>query len=145
MLRPFASRSGLIQFEGRHQEKDEPKRAAGCIGPEYDTVGYELVRRAAREAADLFDTLIICGFAFAPEVDDTRLNFGPLTVLKARMNQDLRMADKLKATGAGNLFVVFGEPDIVIHERANDMLSKSAAWTFSTPPPARCAPPAART
>ncbi len=121
-LRPFASRSGLIQFEGRYLEKGVSKRAAICIGPEYDTVGYELVRRAAREAADLFDTLIICGFAFAPEVDDTRLNFGELTVLKARMNQDLRMADKLKATGAGNLFVVFGEPDIVIHQRDGDML-----------------------
>ena len=121
-LKPFASRSGLIQFEGRYPEKGESRRAAVCIGPEYDTVGYELVRRAARDAADLFDTLIICGFAFAPEVDDTRLNFGALTVLRARMNQDLRMADKLKATGAGNLFVVFGEPDIVIHERENDML-----------------------
>ena len=121
-LKPFASRSGMIQFEGRYQEKGESKRAAVCIGPEYDTVGYDLVRRAAREAADLFDTLIICGFAFAPEVDDTRLNFGSLTVLKARMNQDLRMADKLKATGAGNLFVVFGEPDIVIHKLKDDML-----------------------
>jgi adenine-specific DNA-methyltransferase len=121
-LKPFASRSGLIQFEGRYQEKGESKRAAVCIGPEYDTVGYDLVRRAAREAADLFDTLIICGFAFAPEVDDTRLNFGSLTVLKARMNQDLRMADKLKATGASNLFVVFGEPDIVIHRLKDDML-----------------------
>jgi adenine-specific DNA-methyltransferase len=121
-LKPFASRTGLIQFEGRYLEKGESKRAAVCIGPEYDTVGYELVRRAAREAADLFDTLIVCGFAFAPEVDDTRLNFGRLTVLKARMNQDLRMADKLKATGAGNLFVVFGEPDIVIHERKDDNL-----------------------
>jgi adenine-specific DNA-methyltransferase len=121
-LKPFASRSGLIQFEGRYLEKDEAKRAAICIGPEYDTVGYDLVRRAAREAADLFDMLVICGFAFAPEVDETRLNFGALTVLKARMNQDLRMADKLKATGAGNLFVVFGEPDIVIHKRDGDML-----------------------
>jgi adenine-specific DNA-methyltransferase len=121
-LKPFASRTGLIQFEGRYLEKHASKRAAVCIGPEYDTVGYELVRRAAREAADLFDTLIVCGFAFAPEVDDTRLNFGQLTVLKARMNQDLRMADKLKATGAGNLFVVFGEPDIVIHELKDDML-----------------------
>ncbi|MGB7102643.1 MAG: hypothetical protein WBD95_28265 [Xanthobacteraceae bacterium] len=121
-LKPFASRSGMIQFEGRYQEKGESKRAAVCIGPEYDTVGYDLVRRAAREAADLFDALIICGFAFAPEVDDTRLNFGSLTVLKARMNQDLRMADKLKATGAGNLFVVFGEPDIVIHKRKGDEL-----------------------
>ena len=121
-LKPFASRSGLIQFEGRYQEKGASKRAAVCIGPEYDTVGYDLVRTAAKEAADLFDTLIVCGFAFAPEVDDTRLNFGQLTVLKARMNQDLRMADKLKATGAGNLFVVFGEPDIVIHKLKDDML-----------------------
>src|SRR5262249_37092686 len=64
-LRPFASRSGLIQFEGRYLEKGASKRAAVCIGPEYDTVGYELVRRAAREAADLFDALIVCGFAFA--------------------------------------------------------------------------------
>ena len=28
------------------------------------------------------------------------------------MNPDLHMADELKNTGAGNLFVVFGEPDI---------------------------------
>jgi adenine-specific DNA-methyltransferase len=119
-LRPFASRSGFIQFEGRYTEKGASKRAAVCIGPEYDTVGYDLVRRAAREAVDMFDMLIICGFAFAPEVDDTRLNFGNLTVLKARMNQDLRMADKLKATGAGNLFVVFGEPDIEIKTLPDD-------------------------
>jgi adenine-specific DNA-methyltransferase len=66
--------------------------------------------------------LIVCGFAFAPEVADTRLNFGGLTVLKARMNQDLRMADKLRATGAGNLFVVFGEPDIEIKPLPGDML-----------------------
>jgi hypothetical protein len=81
-LRPFASRTALIQFEGRYLEKGASKRAAVCIGPEYDTVGYELVRRAAREAADLFDTLIVCGFAFAPEVDDTRLNFGRLYAVR---------------------------------------------------------------
>jgi adenine-specific DNA-methyltransferase len=121
-LRPFASKSGLIAFQGEYKEKGQVKRAAVCIGPEYDTVGYELVRRAAREALDAFDMLIVCGFAFAPEVDDTRLNFGELVVLKARMNQDLRMADKLKATGAGNLFVVFGEPDIAIHALKDDML-----------------------
>jgi adenine-specific DNA-methyltransferase len=121
-LRPFASKSGLIAFQGEYKEKGQAKRAAVSIGPEYDTVGYELVRRAAREALDAFDMLVVCGFAFAPEVDDTRLNFGELVILKARMNQDLRMADKLKATGAGNLFVVFGEPDIAIHKLKDDML-----------------------
>jgi adenine-specific DNA-methyltransferase len=121
-LKPRVSRSGLVPFEGRYTENGEIKRAAICIGPEYDTVGYDLVKRAAREAADLYDTLIVCGFAFAPEVDETRLNFGELKVLRARMNQDLRMGDKLKATGAGNLFVVFGEPDIVVHQREGGMV-----------------------
>jgi adenine-specific DNA-methyltransferase len=121
-LKPFASRKGYVAFEGRYLENGVEKRAAVAVGSEYDTVGYEFVRRAAREAADLFDTLIVCGFAFAPEVDESRLNFGGLTVLKARMNQDLRMGDKLKATGAGNLFVVFGEPDIAIEPAENDMI-----------------------
>ena len=97
-------------------------RAAIAIGPEYGSVGYEFVRAAAREARDLFDMLIVCGFQFAPEVDDTMLNFGRLTVLKARMNQDIRMGDKLKNTGAGNLFVVFGEPDIEVRPADGDMM-----------------------
>jgi adenine-specific DNA-methyltransferase len=80
------------------------------------------VKKAAREAADLYDTLIVCGFAFAPEVDETRLNFGSLTVLKARMNQDLRMGEKLKATGAGNLFVIFGEPDLRVVKAEGDLI-----------------------
>lgn len=121
-LKPFASKSGMIQFDGRYVENGKEKRAAICIGPEYDTVGYDLVRRAAREAADLFDTLIVCGFAFAPEVDDSRLHFGALNVLKARMNQDLHMGERLKATGAGNLFVVFGEPDLRIEKLKDDLL-----------------------
>ena len=121
-LKPFPSKSGMVQFEGHYLENGKEKRAAICIGPEYDTVGYDLVRRAAREAADLFDTLIVCGFAFAPEVDDSRLHFGALTVLKARMNQDLHMGERLKATGAGNLFVVFGEPDLAIHSRDDGMI-----------------------
>jgi adenine-specific DNA-methyltransferase len=38
-------------------------------------------------------------------------------VLKARMNADLHMAEDLKNTGKGNLFVIFGEPDIDILSR----------------------------
>ena len=32
------------------------------------------------------------------------------------------MGDKLKATGAGNLFVVFGEPDIEVEQAKGDMI-----------------------
>ncbi len=49
-----------------------------------------------------------------PEFD----RLGRIPVLKARMNPDLHMADELKTTGTGNLFVVFGEPDIEIEPAA---------------------------
>ena len=114
-LNPWAGR-GYVAYEGRYERNGKTIRAAIAIGPEYDSVGYEFVRAAAREAMDAFDELIVCGFQFAPEVDETRLNFGRLLVMKARMNQDIRMGDKLKNTGAGNLFVVFGEPDIEVRK-----------------------------
>ena len=37
---------------------------------------------------------------------------GRIPGLKARMNADLHMGEGLKNTGQGNLFVIFGEPDI---------------------------------
>ena len=68
--------------------------------------------QAAREAGDAgFDVLIACAFSY--EAHATEFNkLGSIPVLKARMNADLHMADDLKTTGKGNLFVVFGEPDI---------------------------------
>ena len=46
-----------------------------------------------------------------------RKRYGRLTVLPARMNPDLAMGDELlKKTGAGNLFMVFGEPDIDVRD-----------------------------
>jgi adenine-specific DNA-methyltransferase len=60
-----------------------------------------------------FDLLIVCGFAFDPHVSEEVKRYGKLTVLTARMNPDLAMGDELlKKTGAGNLFMVFGEPDM---------------------------------
>jgi hypothetical protein len=37
-----------------------------------------------------------------------------IPVLKARVSADLHMAEDLKNNGKGNLFVIFGEPDITI-------------------------------
>ncbi len=39
------------------------------------------------------------------------------------MNPDLHMAKDLKANGAGNLFVIFGEPDIKIEEAGDGMIA----------------------
>jgi len=88
------------------------KRAAIFIGPEFGTVQRQDLVLAAREASYAgFDVLIGCAFNF--DAMSTEFNkLGRIPVLKARMNADLHMSDDLKNTGKGNLFVIFGEPDV---------------------------------
>jgi len=102
----------LVCADGHYLEGDVEKRAAIFIGPEFGTVQRADLVESAREAGDAgFDVLIACAFNYeAHTTEFTKL--GKLPVLKARMNADLHMADDLKNTGKGNLFVIFGEPDI---------------------------------
>lgn len=133
---PYAGE--YLQAEGTYTDATgELRRVAVAIGPEHGTVGQTMVREAAKEALKGygFDTLVVCGFAFDAHAgeaakefaaerssDDTRLaaedtHLGRLPVLLTRMNPDLSMGDTLlKKTGAGNLFMVFGEPDVVVKE-----------------------------
>jgi adenine-specific DNA-methyltransferase len=101
------------------------RRAAISIGPELGTVSPEQVKEAAKESlrgVD-FDILIVCGFAFDPHVGEETKRYGKLTVLPARMNPDLAMGDELlKKTGAGNLFMVFGEPDLSLDPQPDGRL-----------------------
>jgi len=103
-----------ICAEGRYMEGETQRRAGIFIGPEFGTVSRPDLVAAAREAGDAgFDNLIACAFNFdAHSSEFTKL--GRVPVLKARMNADLHMADELKSTGKGNLFVIFGEPDIEV-------------------------------
>jgi len=98
------------------------KRAGIFIGPEFGTVSRPDLVAAAREAGDAgFDVLIACAFNFdAHSAEFDKL--GHIPVLKARMNPDLHMAGDLKNTGTGNLFVVFGEPDIEIEDAGDDKI-----------------------
>ena len=112
----------MVCAEGRYEESGTEKRAAIFIGPEFGTVSRPDLVSAAREAGDAgFDVLIACAFnydAHSSEFD----KLGRIPVLKARMNADLHMADDLKNTGKGNLFVIFGEPDIDIIDVADDQV-----------------------
>jgi adenine-specific DNA-methyltransferase len=100
-------------FEGG-EERGRERRAGIFIGPEFGTVSRPDLVAAAREAGDAgFDVLVACAFNYdARSTEFSQL--GNIPVLKARMNADLHMADDLKNTGKGNLFVIFGEPDITI-------------------------------
>jgi adenine-specific DNA-methyltransferase len=104
--------------EGRYLEGNDEsgteKRAGIFIGPEFGTVSRLDLVTAAREAGDAgFDVIIACAFNY--DARSTEFNkLGRIPVLRARMNADLHMADDLRNTGKGNLFVIFGEPDIDI-------------------------------
>jgi adenine-specific DNA-methyltransferase len=112
----------MICAEGRYLEGKTEKRAAIFIGPEFGTVQRADLVTAAREAGDAaFDVLIACSFNY--EAHTTEFNkLGRIPVLKARMNADLHMGEDLKNTGKGNLFVIFGEPDITLLPEKDDKL-----------------------
>ena len=136
----------LICAEGRYVEGDTAspqssdseeegatggteKRAGILIGPEFGTVSKEDLAAAAREAGDAgFDVLISCAFNYESHASEFSKR-GRLPILKARMNADLHMADDLKNTGKGNLFVIFGEPDIGIYEGGSSKLKDEVKLT----------------
>ena len=117
----------LICAEGRYVEGDPDdetteKRAGIFVGPEFGTVSRPDLVAAAREAGDAdFDVLIVCAFNYESRASEFD-KLGRIPVLKARMNADLHMSDDLKNTGKGNLFVIFGEPDIDIIETDNNQI-----------------------
>jgi adenine-specific DNA-methyltransferase len=108
----------LVCGEGKYREGNSEtgpeKRAAIFIGPEFGTVTRPDLVAAAKEAGDSdFDVLIACAFNYEAHATEFS-KLGRIPVLKARMNADLHMSEELKNTGKGNLFVIFGEPDITV-------------------------------
>lgn len=105
-----------IQAAGEYTDATgEVRRAAVFIGPEHNAVSPQMIHEAAKEAVRGlgFDVLLVCGFAFDPHANEEAARYPRPVVLNVHMNPDLMMGDELlKKTGAGNLFMIFGEPDI---------------------------------
>ena len=119
-LEPWAGT--YIAAQGRYPQGERERRAAIFIGPEFGTVSRADLATAAREAAEAgFHVLVACAFAYDAQAGDLA-NLGSLQILKARMNADLHMGEELKKTGRGNLFVIFGEPDLEIEPAGDDRL-----------------------
>lgn len=111
-----------INAEGRYMEGETERRAAIFIGPEFGSVTRQDLAAAAREAGEAgFELLISCAFNYDAASSDLS-SLGKVRILKARMNADLHMSADLKNTGRGNLFVIFGEPDIVINDAPNNQI-----------------------
>jgi adenine-specific DNA-methyltransferase len=140
-LEPYAG-DGILHAHGVITDASgEVRTVAVMIGPEHGTVGPNMVKDAAREALKGagFDILVVCGFAFEAYSSETAKEFAPsgdgfvaaederrlgrLRVLLTHMNPDLAMSNELlKKTGAGNLFTVFGEPDLTITRTGQEIV-----------------------
>ncbi len=138
-VEPYAG--SYIQAVGERDDAADgtPRRVGITVGPQYGTVGPSFIKDAAREAnrAGDLDLLCVLAFAFDPSVlgvDDDYVTsqegfanvaaerrLGRVPVLLVRMNADLVMGEELKKTGAGNLFTVFGEPDIEIKGEGGEL------------------------
>lgn len=107
----------MVCAEGRYDDETGASKRAGIfIGPEFGTVTRVDLADAAREAGEAgFDVLIACAFNYDAQASEFD-KLGRVRVLKARMNADLHMAEDLKNTGKGNLFVIFGEPDVDVQD-----------------------------
>ena len=142
-VEPYAGQ--YIQAVGIQKATDGSEgglRVGIAIGPQYGTVSQRFARDAVQEAIRAGDIQLLCvlGFAFDAttgevteadgvtvdtssegfaQVEDER-SFGRIKLLLVRMNVDLLMGEALKKTGAGNLFTVFGEPDISLSRTKSD-------------------------
>jgi len=142
-LEPFAG--SWVHARGEFTDADGTSRTvAVSIGPEHGTVGTDQVKEAAKEALKGagVDLLLVCAFAFDAHAGEVAKEFQPdatsgwavaaeekrigkLPLLLVRMNPDLAMGDELlKKTGAGNLFMVFGEPDIAIEREDGQIVAE---------------------
>ena len=122
-LSPFPGE--YLHAEGAYtDENGESRSVAISIGPQYETVGRQWMSGAVKEAMrriPKFELLIVLGFSFEGYTADARTRMGSLPILPIKMSPEL-MVGELKNTGVGNLFMLFGEPDIEIQRRPDDML-----------------------
>jgi adenine-specific DNA-methyltransferase len=135
-LDPFPGE--YVHAEG---ETDAGAAVRVCVGPEFGTLGDADIKKAALEAikGSKCDLLLVCAFAFEPSVHEQtaeltkEIRLGKLAVLPVRMNPDLAMGDELlKKTGAGNLFTVFGEPDVTLTKvPASRERERPEQWTVT--------------
>lgn len=114
-LEPYCG-DGYICAEGKYRRGEKLVRAGIFVGPEFATVTRpELLAAAVEARKHGFDELITCAFNYGPFVASEE-KLGTLKFIKARMNADLHMGGDFKKTANANLFVVFGEPDVEIHD-----------------------------
>ncbi|MDD5025901.1 MAG: site-specific DNA-methyltransferase [Candidatus Peribacteraceae bacterium] len=111
-----------VQAVGEYKTADGLKKVAVSIGPEFGSVDDDFIRDAAKVAKKFSDLLIVAGTSFEASAFSEPSQIEGLQVMKVKINPDLSMGDLLKKTGSGNLFLVFGEPEVKVKEVKDGMV-----------------------
>ncbi len=110
-----------VQAIGEYKVMDGVKKVAVSIGPEFGSIDDDFIRDAAQVAKKFADLLIVAATSFEASAFSEPSHVNGLQVMKVKINPDLSMGDLLKKTGSGNLFLVFGEPEVKAYETKDGM------------------------
>lgn len=105
-----------VQAVGEFKTSDGLKKAAVSIGPEFGSIDDDFIRSAVKVAKRFADILVVAGTSFEASAFTESGEIDGLRVMRVKINPDLSMGDLLKKTGAGNLFLAFGEPEVKVKQ-----------------------------
>ena len=112
--------------------EDTPQKAVISFGPEYAPLEQRQVALAIEESLSLVPkpkVIIFAAFEFDPEaakdVDET--NWPGITLLKAKMSEDLLTEDLKKKRASNDSFWLIGQPDILL-EKIKEGDDKGKYW-----------------
>lgn len=103
-----------VQASGEYKTAEGLKKVAVAIGPEFGSIDDDFIRAAIKIAKRFADLLVVAGTSFEASAFTEVGEAEGLRVMKVKINPDLSMGDLLKKTGAGNLFLAFGEPEVKV-------------------------------
>jgi adenine-specific DNA-methyltransferase len=117
-LRPLSL--GILHAEAEIKEKEQ--RVAVSFGPQYGPVTAQQLSEAIPVArANGYRTLIMAGFSFDAGAQDfkEKVPLKDLSVHFANISPDVLIGDLLKTPTRGQLFTVFGQPDVRLYRKNN--------------------------
>lgn len=114
-----ATTSPYLHARGYYTDADGAERLAYFhIGPKFGPVSKQAVNKAIGEFRGRLKEgaswLVLLGFSFEDNINESDYNFGNFTVSKVRMHDDLMQDGLLKKDRKAGSFITIGEPDIAL-------------------------------
>lgn len=114
-----ATASPYLHARGYYTDADGAERLAYFhIGPKFGPVSKQAVNKAIGEFRGRLKEgaswLVLLGFSFEDNINESDYNFGNFTVSKVRMHDDLMQDGLLKKDRKAGSFITIGEPDIAL-------------------------------